>query len=142
MKLGASTGGRPPYELEEEDRYLAKQLSRTGLSAKYIAKSLGIAKSTFYEIIKKDKDFSDAIKKGGVKHYIDIERKILKNPKKPPIAPALYIWWCKTKWKRFYPQEDHIVIDKEQTLVDIKALEDIMNKKETPKVIEHEKLET
>lgn len=126
MKLGASTGGRPPYELEEEDLELVQKLAETGMGASEIANAFGVHRDTIYELKKRDKKFSDSIKRGKLLDFINCDGRV----KKGDLAPSVYIWMCKTKWKNFYPQEDQVVINKEQTLVDIKALEDIMNKKD------------
>ena len=102
MHKGESTGGREPLVPDAVDIQVAIELAQEGLTEEQIAKALGVAYSTFREIKDRDKNFSAAIKKGRVAEYIEANRQI----KAEGIPPALYIYWSKTKWKHFYPQED------------------------------------
>lgn len=105
MKTDKSTskGGRPKYLLEDEDIKLARDLAEEGITLKQIALALGVADSTMKELRKRDERFSAAIKRGRVAEYIKANRQ-LKNSE-GGIPPAIYIYWSKTKWKNFYPQE-------------------------------------
>ena len=103
MNKGESTpqGGRPPYVLEDEDIQLAKRLAKHGYTKKAIASALGFHETTFYEIMSRDEEFSKSIKRGIAEHCADSEDRVLAGN----LTPTQYIYWSKTKWKNFYPQE-------------------------------------
>ena len=104
MKTGKSTpkGGRPPYITEDEDLLLAEKLASFGYSKKAIADALEINESTLYEIQARDSKFSKCIKRGVVNHCLRIEEMYEQGE----ISPTQYIYWSKTKWRSFYPQEN------------------------------------
>lgn len=104
MKLGESTpkGGRPPYILEAEDIELAEEMALTGLGATYIAKAFDVDNQTIYNLMERDSKFFEAIKKGTIKHYLMCDE--LAN--NGDMSPTQYIYYSRTKWKNFYPQED------------------------------------
>ena len=108
MVKGESTGGRPPYVLEQEDIQLAERLAKHGYSKKSIAAALGINETTLYEILARNEEFSKCIKKGFAEHCVNAEDRVLDGN----LSPTQYIYWSKTKWKNFYPQEDKQVESK------------------------------
>ena len=105
MNKGKSTGGRPPYEPDERDFLLAQKLAEKGCSHEVIANALDISKRTLYALMERDKDFLHRIKKGVVEHFLDCEEKVTNNQ----MSPTAFIYFSKTKWKHFYPQEDREV---------------------------------
>ncbi len=104
MVKGKSTpkGGRPPYTPELNDNILAQRMAAHGYTKKSIARALEIPEDKLYAIINRDDKFRESIKKGVINHCLNIEDKFLEGE----ITPAQYIYWSKTKWKNFYPQED------------------------------------
>ncbi len=102
MKTGESTGGRPPYAVEHTDIELARKMAAKGYSKKAIAKALEIDETPLYELAKRDEDFSKCIKRGVIEHCLDAEDKITEGK----LSPTTYIYWSKTKWREFYPQEE------------------------------------
>lgn len=101
MKLGESTGGRPPYVMEDSDIKRVLKLASFGYSKKAISQALNIDETTFYDIEKRDSNFSQSIKNGIVDHCLRIEELYEAGD----ISPTQYIYWSKTKWRSFYPQE-------------------------------------
>ena len=102
MHLGESTGGRPPYVLDNEDIQLAKSLAERGLGVTYIAKAFNVENHTIYNLMDRDNNFLQAIKKGTIKHYLACDELAMTGD----ISPTQYVYWSKTKWKQFYAQED------------------------------------
>lgn len=52
--------GRPPLKFPEGWKESLLELGKKGKGPVHMAKAMGMAKSTFYEYIKKDQEFSDA----------------------------------------------------------------------------------
>jgi len=103
MKKGNTTakGGRPPLEVEQGDIDLARKLAESGLPAYAICNALGIAENTLKKLRKKSVELDAAIKGGLASHYAQAEEKIWRGE----LPPTMYIYWSKTKWRNFYPQE-------------------------------------
>lgn len=93
--------GAPEYVPSDEDIELLGNLIRIGMSMKDIAKELGVSESTLYNLFKKNTDFLQTIKKGRLKHYL----KCTELVESGDFHVALYIYYSKTKWRSFYPQE-------------------------------------
>ena len=103
MKKGSTTakGGRPPLEAEKRDIELARKLAESGLSFSAIAVAMGIAENTLAKLRKKSVELEQALKGGIASHYAQAEDKVLNGS----LPPTMYIYWSKTKWRNFYPQE-------------------------------------
>lgn len=106
MRLGESTpkGGRPRYIMEQEDLDKARKLAKFGYSKKAIAQALGIDEPTLYAVEERDPAFLKSIKSGMVDHCLRIEELYEDGE----ISPTQYIYWSKTKWRSFYPQEQKV----------------------------------
>ena len=107
MNKGTSIpkGGRPRYEPDKDDLALVKKLVSSGLTVESITQVLDISRTTYYELIARDKNFSDTIKKGRAYDYLACDEAVKQNN----LSPTTYIYFSKTKWKDFYPQEDREV---------------------------------
>lgn len=107
MKLGESTGGRPPYEPDSADLERVQKLAKHGYSKKAIAKAMDIEEKTLYNIEDRNDAFLQCIKNGIVDYCIKVEDMVISGD----ISPTQYIYWSRTKWKHFYPQEEKQVVD-------------------------------
>lgn len=65
--------------LEKDKLILLEGWARSGLTDEQIAKNIGIATSTFYEWKKKEKEFSEALKKGKEVIDFEVENALLKR---------------------------------------------------------------
>lgn len=65
--------------LENDKLILLEGWARDGLTDEQIAKNIGIATSTFYEWKKKEKEFSEALKKGKEVVDFEVENALLKR---------------------------------------------------------------
>ena len=65
--------------LEKDKLILLEGWARDGLTDEQIAKNIGIATSTFYEWKKKEKEFSEALKKGKEVIDFEVENALLKR---------------------------------------------------------------
>ena len=65
--------------LEKDKLILLEGWARDGLTDEQIAKNMGIATSTFYEWKKKEKEFSETLKKGKEVVDFEVENALLKR---------------------------------------------------------------
>lgn len=65
--------------LEKDKLILLECWARDGLTDEQIAKNMGIATSTFYEWKKKEKEFSESLKKGKEVVDFEVENALLKR---------------------------------------------------------------
>lgn len=65
--------------LEKDKLILLEGWARDGLTDEQIAKNMGIATSTFYEWKKKEKEFSESLKKGKEVVDFEVENALLKR---------------------------------------------------------------
>lgn len=65
--------------LEKDKLILLEGWARDGLTDEQIAKNMGIATSTFYEWKKKEKEFSETLKKGKEVVDFEVENALLKK---------------------------------------------------------------
>ena len=65
--------------LEKDKLILLEGWARDGLTDEQIAKNMGIVTSTFYEWKKKEKDFSETLKKGKEVVDFEVENALLKR---------------------------------------------------------------
>ena len=134
MKLGQSTplGGRKPYVLELEDIELAKKMAESGLCAPTIAKAFGVDTETVYNLMDRDAAFFGAIKKGHIKHYLKCDA-LLNDGE---LTPTACIYFSRTKWRGFYPQE----VKGEEVAKMPKITVEFVNPKDVKAELEKEKL--
>lgn len=102
MKLGRPQGGRPPYALEDADIKLAYKLAKNGLTLENISNALGVCRETLYNLMERDRDFFNAIKRGRAEEYLECNELV----KEGELSPTAFIFFCKTKYKNFYEKED------------------------------------
>jgi hypothetical protein len=55
-------GGRPKYVLDKKDYEIIKKMMEFGISVNSLASYFGIARSTLFDMLKRDKEFSDHVK--------------------------------------------------------------------------------
>ena len=67
-----------------------ERLASQGLSTKHIAHCLGVARSTLYERRKKDKDISDALKRGRAKGLETITNALFESGKGGNVTSMIF----------------------------------------------------
>lgn len=100
-KITTGKCGRPSLEAEKRDIDLARKLAESGLPISAIAVAMGIAENTLAKLRKKSPELDAALKGGVASHYAMAEEKVINGS----LSPTMYIYWSKTKWRNFYPQE-------------------------------------
>ena len=81
------------------------KIGRTGLRDEKVSKMLGISKKTYYPLMDRDEDFLHSIRGGRAYYYLKCDEAAVKGE----MSATMYVFFAKTKWKHFYPQEDREV---------------------------------
>ena len=68
---------------------------------KDIASALSISERTLYNLKNQNEEFLHTIKRGRALEFIEMNQAVKRNE----VSPTTYIYFSKTKWKNFYPQE-------------------------------------
>ena len=80
--------------------------ARSGLTDEQIAYNMGIAKSTFYEWKKKNKDFSNALKKNKDIVDFEVENALLKSAMEGNVTAQIF--WLKNRKKNEWREKIEI----------------------------------
>lgn len=95
----AKRRGRPPIEITQEMLGQVEVLAGQGLTAEQIANCLGIGRTTLYDKINDNEDFSNAIKEGQGKAAGFVTGKLFDHIRNGNLAAIFF--YCKTRlgWK-------------------------------------------
>lgn len=114
-------GGRPAWEPTEKDIRQVEILAGQGLEAEMIANCLGISRDTYYERIKDNKQFSDAIKKGQGQAAAFVTGKLFNQIRKDNLTAIIFYLKTRLRWKE--PSNDDFSKESSETENKSKAKE-------------------
>lgn len=92
------TIGRPRKELTDDQRAEVETLAAV-LSQEQIADYFGIARTTFYELMKREPDISERYKKGKARAIDDVAQGLLQRARDGDTASAIFYLKTQAGWK-------------------------------------------
>jgi len=91
-------GGRPELTLTDEQKEQVEKLAAV-LSSEQLADFLGIGRSTFYEIMKRDEDVSGRYKKGRAKAIGSVAKNLIQKAQSGDNAAMMFYLKTQAGWK-------------------------------------------
>ena len=96
--MSKNKGGRPELTLTDEQKEQVEKLAAV-LSTEQLADFLGIGRSTFYEIMKRDEDVSGRYKKGRAKAIGSVAKNLVQKAMSGDNAAMIFYLKTQAGWK-------------------------------------------
>ena len=91
-------GGRVPTELTDEQKMQVEALAAY-LNSEQIAEFLGISRTTFYSIMKRDPEVSERYKRGRAKVIGSVGKSLIQNALEGNITAQIFYMKTQAGWK-------------------------------------------